>query len=56
MYKTIDRDDDGRLDAEEVMIMVATAMATELGADLELARKVVNGARDEYGTYTTAHK
>ena len=52
MFKTVDQDGDTRIDADEVMVMVASAMATELGADLELARKVVNGARDEYGTFT----
>ena len=51
----MDEDDDNRLDADEVMIMVATAMSTSLGADLELARKVVNGARDEHGMRTAEH-
>lgn len=49
MFKTIDKDDDNRLDAVELLVMVSAAMETEIGADLNLAKQVLEGARDEFG-------
>ena len=49
MFKTIDEDDDNRLDAFELLVMVSAAMETEIGADLNLAKHVLEGARDEFG-------
>ncbi|XP_020624656.1 uncharacterized protein LOC110062130 [Orbicella faveolata] len=49
MFKTIDEDDDNRLDAGELLVMVSAAMETEIGADLQTAKEVLEGARDEFG-------
>ena len=49
MFKTIDKDDDNRLDAGEVLVMVSAAMETEIGAELQTAKEVLEGARDEFG-------
>ena len=49
MFKTIDEDDDNRLDAKELLVMVSAAMETEIGADLQTAKEVLEGARDEFG-------
>lgn len=49
MFKTIDEDDDNRLDASELLVMVSAAMETEIGADLQTAKEVLEGARDEFG-------
>lgn len=49
MFKTIDEDDDNRMDAFELLVMVSAAMETEIGADLNLAKHVLEGARDEFG-------
>lgn len=49
MFKTIDEDDDNRLEAVELLAMVSAAMETEIGADLNLAKHVLEGAQDEFG-------
>ncbi|XP_048576875.1 uncharacterized protein LOC5508068 [Nematostella vectensis] len=49
MYKIMDEDDDNRLDANELLVMVSAGMETEIGADLEQAKAVLEGARDEFG-------
>lgn len=49
MFKTIDEDDDNRVDAGELLVMVSAAMETEIGADLQTAKEVLEGARDEFG-------
>lgn len=49
MFKTVDEDDDNRLDAGELLVMVSAAMETEIGADLQTAKEVLEGARDEFG-------
>lgn len=49
MFKTVDEDDDNRLDASELLVMVSAAMETEIGADLQTAKEVLEGARDEFG-------
>lgn len=49
MFKTIDEDDDNRLDAGELLVMVSAAMETEIAADLQTAKEVLEGARDEFG-------
>lgn len=49
MFKTIDEDDDNRVDASELLVMVSAAMETEIGADLQTAKEVLEGARDEFG-------
>lgn len=46
MFKTMDEDDDNRLDAGELLVMVSAAMETEIGADLQTAKEVLEGARD----------
>ena len=51
MFKTIDEDDDNRLDAGELLVMVSAAMQTEIGADLQTAKEVLEGARDEFGKF-----
>lgn len=51
MYKTMDEDDDNRLDCDEVLVMVSAAMGTETGTDLADARRVLSAARDEFGMY-----
>ena len=53
MFKTIDEDDDNRLDAGELLVMVSAAMETEIGADLQTAKEVLEGARDEFGESKT---
>jgi len=55
MFKTIDEDDDNRLDAGELLVMVSAAMETEIGADLQTAKEVLEGARDEFGEFTQLH-
>lgn len=55
MFKTIDEDDDNRLDAGELLVMVSAAMETEIGADLQTAKEVLEAARDEFGKYTQQH-
>ena len=55
MFKTIDEDDDNRVDAGELLVMVSAAMETEIGADLQTAKEVLEGARDEFGTFTQQH-
>lgn len=45
----MDEDDDNRLDAGELLVMVSAAMETEIGADLQTAKEVLEGARDEFG-------
>ena len=52
MFKTVDEDDDNRLDAGELLEMVSAAMETEIGADLQLAKEVLERARDEFGEST----
>ena len=52
MFKTVDEDDDNRLDAGELLVMVSAAMETEIGADLQTAKEVLEGARDEFGEFT----
>ena len=49
MFKTIDEDDDNRVDAGELLVIVSAAMETEIGADLQTAKEVLEGARDEFG-------
>ena len=49
MFKTVDEDDDDRLDAGELLVMASAAMETEIGADLQTAKEVLAGARDEFG-------
>ncbi|KAK3747036.1 hypothetical protein QZH41_017812, partial [Actinostola sp. cb2023] len=49
MYKTMDEDDNNRLDVNEVLVMVSAAMGTEMGANLTDARRVLSAARDEFG-------
>lgn len=55
MFKTIDEDDDNRLDAGELLVMVSAAMETEIGADLQIAKEVLEGARDEFGKFIQQH-
>ena len=55
MFKTIDEDDDNRLDAGELLVMVSAAMQTEIGADLQTAKEVLEGARDEFGKFAQVH-